>query len=95
MNDPKDLIPFLRENGVEHFECPQWKVTLRPPESAKAKQASPVAPLLDDEEVCKCGHPMYNHGDAGCKLGCYIGTCVPVADRNHETFPSFSGEDEG
>jgi hypothetical protein len=74
-------IGFMRKHGVvrlkaEGIEIDLGSVPMTIPPTASASGPWPV----ETTEKCPCGHPVEEHGDAGCFNGCPEERCVPPAD---------------
>lgn len=72
--DPMGII------SVEFF-APIPEVTSSPgPDTSPPIPPKSARQLLDEEGagLCACGHPLLQHNEAGCYIGCDVEKCAPM-----------------
>lgn len=66
------IIDLCRERGVKSFDCGGLRFELGPP-----VDTTPAAKPGMDPDVCRCGHPTYQHDASGlCVAGCEPLRCL-------------------
>ena len=74
------LLEVCRKHGVRSFTSPEVSFRLTadapkaPPIESTPIEAVPTSDGIADD--CPCGHPVWQHSDAGCLEGCQIGRCT-------------------
>lgn len=60
------LMVLCRKHGVSEIELEGAALKFFPPEMPDEPQKAPKR----SDEMCECGHAVYEHGDGGCLRGC-------------------------
>lgn len=69
------LCDALRSRGVKFFEGGGVKIEFSAPVEVGA-ELGPQASLPSPTDACRCGHPLHQHPEAVCLLGCPPEACI-------------------